>query len=288
MAKTIGIDFPFTSSIEARSALDAAIDGARLESPLIDLGERQFAFVPTGYGLQDVSDPLRLPSRIRQLVKVDDAVSLSAFVNRFSRPESVLIADYNTLEITALLDFHGGNLGESTGSVGAGDFRAIFQLLPSEEFTRWNKFEGELHDQAAFAEFLEENAVDIVSPEPATMIEISRDLEASTNASFKAKTRLENGDRAFTYETETKVKNDLVVPTQFALEIPLFNGEKPEILEAKFRFRPQPDGLKLGFVWHRVEYRRRAQFNAIAYRIAEETGCPVFVGRAAAPGGVTR
>lgn len=272
--------------IDPRGSLDAAIDAARLASPLIDRGDRQFAFVPDGYSLQDISDPLRLPGRVRQNVVLDDARSTSAFINRFSGPSSVLIADFEALTITATLDFHGANAGAEAGSVGACDFKALFRLLPSEEFLRWDKMEGSLHDQAAFAEFLEENSVDIASPDPATMVEISRDLEASTDASFKAKTRPENGDRAFVYETETKVKGEIVVPTKFSLCIPLFNGEEPEILEARFRFRPLPDGLKMGFVWHRVEYRRRAQFNLIATRIAEETGVPVFNDRAAAPGGV--
>lgn len=274
--------------IDPRGALDAAIDGARLASPLIDRGDRQFAFVPEGYRLENISDPLRLPGRVRQGVTLDDGNSMSAFVNRFSGPSSVLIADFNALTIAAVLDFHGANEGAEAGSVGACDFVAKFALLPSEEFVRWDKMEGEMHDQAVFAEFLEENSVDIAFPEAATMVEISRDLEATTNAAFRAKTRLENGDRAFTYETETKVKGEVVVPTRFTLSIPLFNGEQPETVEARFRFRPQPDGLKLGFVWHRVEYRRRAQFNEIAHRIAEETGVPVFAGRAAAPGGVTR
>lgn len=271
--------------LDPRGALDAAIDGARLASPLTDLGDRQVLLVPDGYRLEDVSDPLRLPRRIRQSVSLDDAASMVAFVNRFSGPSSVLVADFTSLSVNAVIDFHGGNEGAEAGSVGACDFVAHFGLLPSEEFTRWDKMEGNLHDQAAFAEFLEENSVDMVLPEAATMVEISRDLEATTNAAFRAKTRLENGDRTFSYETETKVKGDLVVPTKFTISIPLFNGEEPEELQALFRFRPQPDGLKLGFVWHRVEYRRRSQFNLIAHRIAEETGVPVFAGRAAAPGG---
>jgi uncharacterized protein YfdQ (DUF2303 family) len=285
MAKT-PTESALVAELDPRRVLDAAIDGARLASPLLDRGDRQFAFVPDGYKLENISDPLRLPSRVRQGVTLDDAASTIAFVNRFSGSSSVLIADFNSLSIRAVLDFHGGNQGDVAGSVGACDFTATFALLPSEEFSRWNAFEGSMHDQAAFAEFLEENATDICAPEPATMVEISRDLEATTNAAFRARTRLENGDRAFTYETETKVKGDLVVPTKISLCIPLFNGEEPEIVEAMFRFRPQADGLKLGLFWHRVEYRRRAQFNLIAHRIAEETGVPVFAGRAAGPGGV--
>lgn len=272
--------------IDPRGVLDAAIDGARLASPLLDRGDRQFAFVPDGYNLKDISDPARLPDRVRQDVSVDDRASLVAFVNRFSDQDSVLFADFNALTISAVLDFHTSNAKAIAPR--AGDFVARFRLLPSEEFLRWDKMEGEMWPQAAFAEFLDENAQNISHPDPATMIEISRELEATIGATFKSKVSLESGDRAFVYETETKTKGDLVVPKRFTLCIPLFNGEGPELLEANFRFRPQADGLLLGFVWHRVEVRRRAFFNEIAAAVAEGTGRPVFNGRAPAPKGLVR
>lgn len=273
------MDDPITYN--ERSALDAAIDAARIASPLIGLGDRQFAFVPDSYGLKDISDPLRLPSRVRQVVTIDDRNSMTAFVNRFSGAATVLIADFNSLTISGAIDFHSDN---KTGvAPGACDFRADFKLLPSEEFLRWDAMEGKLHPQAEFAEFLDENAVDIVDPDPATMVEISRELEATIGAQFKSAVAPESGDRAFKYETETHVKGDIVVPKRFTLDIPLYNGEEPKNLDARFRFRATPDGLLLGFVWHRVEYQRRSFFNSIATQIAEDTGCPVFAGRTSGP-----
>lgn len=274
---------------DPRAALDTAIDAARLASPMIDAKDgRQFAFQPDGYTLKDISDPLRLPDRVRQVVTVDDRQSMTAFVNRFRSEHSVLIADFTALTISCVLDFHHHNQATPSVAPAACDFRADFKLLPSEEFTRWDAMEGELHPQAKFAEFLDENASDICDPDPATMVEISRELEATIGAVFKSKVAPESGDRAFQYETETKTKGDVIVPKKFSLCIPLYNGEQPEILTARFRFRPTGEGLHLGFVWHRVEYQRRAFFNAIATQIAEDTGCPVFNGRAAAPLGIPR
>lgn len=268
---------------DPRAALDAAIDAARLAEPTIDFGDRAFAFVPEGYKLQDISDPLRLPDRIRQHVTLDDRQSLTAFVNRFQSDDAVLIADFDALTIRAQIDFH-----TAAGEPRACEFKADLVLRKSEEFQRWDKVEGELHEQGSFAEFLEENAVDIVSPEPAVMIEISRDLEATQDVAFKSAARPESGDRAFVYETETRTKGELKVPREFAISIPIYQGEPPEILRARFRFRVSPKGLMLGFVWHRVEYQRQAHFAAIATQVAEDTGRPVYFGRAAAPLWVNR
>lgn len=272
--------------IDPRGALDAAIDGARLASPLIDRGDRQFAFVPEGYQLKEISDPARLPDRVRQSVAVDDRASMVAFVNRFSNDDTVLFADFEALTISSVIDFHTSNAAAVAPR--AGDFVARFKLLPSEEFLRWDKMEGDLHEQAVFAEFLEENAMNIVEPNPADMLEISRSLEATIGAEFKSKVSLESGDRSFSYETETKTKGDVVVPRKFTVCIPLFNGEGPEMLEARFRFRAGAGGLSMGFVWHRVEVKRRAFFNEVATAIAEGTGRPVFNGRAPAPTGLIR
>ena len=64
---------------DPRAVLDTAIDAARLAAPVIDAKDgRQFAFQPNGYTLKDITDPLRLPDRVRQTVTVDDRASMTA------------------------------------------------------------------------------------------------------------------------------------------------------------------------------------------------------------------
>lgn len=262
--------------------LETVLAAARIAAPVLDLANgAAYAFVPRGFELRDVSDPHRLPPYIKQSLVVDDAESLIHYANRFSDARSIIIANLDTLTIGAVLDWHSGNQEQEYDPLAPMACQHVARLVlrQSEEFARWAEMEGRLHDQMAFAEFLDENASDIVDPEPAVMIEIARDLEAVQGAKFKANTRLQTGERSFSYETETHVKGDLKVPQRFRLAIPLFGGEEPTEIEASFRFRPQPDGLKLGFVWRRVEYVRQAKFREIAYRVAEHTGLPVFQGR---------
>lgn len=260
-------------------ALDAAIDAAWRSDPLIDGpdGMRHVA-LPESYRLHDVSDPHRLPPYAIGISEVDDRASMVAFVNRFRSERSVIFADYDKLAVHAALDWHSAS-GDAYPTPGARRHSVSLVLRPSEEFVRWNKFEGELHSQAEFASFLEENAEDIVDPEPAVMIEISRDLEAVQGVNFKSSTRLESGDRAFVYESETHVKGELRVPRNFTLGIPLFLGEEPVSVRCAMRWKVTPQGLLLGFHWRRVEYQRQGQFRELATLIADDTGCPVFFGR---------
>lgn len=263
------------------SALDAAVKAARLADPVISLDHgKKHVVIPDGFRLEDISDEFVLPPRIKQAVIVDDADSLIAYANRFSDRRSIIIADLDALKIHVRLDWHSCNQNPDGALLAQHNVhRAALKLRSSEEFDRWSKIENTLLDQMAFAEFLDENSADIVDPDPAVMIEIARDLEATQGVAFKAGTRLQTGERSFRYETETHVKGDLVVPQRFRLSIPLFFGEEPTEIEASFRFRPNPDGLKLGFVWRRVEYVRQAQFRAIAFRVSEATGLPVIQGR---------
>lgn len=261
-------------------ALDAAIDGARLASPQVRFADgREFAFVPDRYSLKDITPAHLLPDHIRQTVTVDDRHSLSQYTNRFSDDRTILMADYDTGTITAKLDWHKDNDDQDPCAPQQAAHFVHLILRDSEEFKRWNKMEGEMHAQADFAMFIEENVADVSDPDHSVLLEICRDLEATTDMKFRSGVRLENGDRTFHYEDETHVKNDLTVPTEISLSIPLYQGEAPTDIRAKFRFRPTPSGLLLGFRWHRVEYQRQATFSEMAHKVAEETGRPIFFGR---------
>lgn len=269
------------TSINPGETLEAVLKAARIADPMIELGDGfRRVFVPRDFELHEVDDPYALAPYIQQAVIVDERASLVAYVNRFSDARSVLIADYDTGRIGAVLDYHADN---QTGELapGPGDHRISLHLRPSEEFSRWNKLQGTKIPQAEFAAFLEENAEDIADPDPAVMIEISRDLEATQGVSFKSSTRLENGDRAFVYETETRTRGELTIPREFWLEIPLYHGEAPVRLRCAFRWSVSGGGLILGFEWRRVEYQRQAYFAQIAHTVSEDTGLPVFFGRLA-------
>lgn len=180
------------------------------------------------------------------------------------------------------MDWHEHNQAGLFPAVGHNAHAVTLALRPSEEFARWDEMEGKIVPQAEFARFLEENSVDVGFPEAATMVEISRDFEATVGQVYKSSTRLENGDRKLNFETETKVQNGVVIPEKFTLSIPIYNGEQPEPLTCLFRWRALGGGVVgLGFQWHRVEYQRRAHFAQIATTASEETGLPVYFGRIA-------
>jgi uncharacterized protein YfdQ (DUF2303 family) len=262
--------------------LETVLAAARLANQMV-VGEdgKLHVFVPERWRMTEVPDASFLPPWTTQRVTVDNRASLVNYANRFSDPRSILIADYDALTISARLDWHPNNSDtEAHGKAAPDDHSVTLKLRQSEEFVRWDAMEGEFHEQETFARFLEENSTDVGFPEAATMIEISRDFEATVGQSYKSSVRLDNGDRCLRFESETKALNDVIVPQKFTLDIPIYNGEEPDILTANFRWKASGGGaIRLGFQWHRVEYQRRAHFAAIAHAAADETGLPVFMGR---------
>lgn len=241
---------------------------------------RQHVLIPDGYKLHDITDPHRLRPRPKGLVTVDDRASLVTYAKRHLNSDSMIFADYEKGTITARLDWHPHNQDATRfGTSGALEHSAELKLLPSEEFARWNSIQDKMLPQADFALFLEENASDIHTPEPTVMMELARDMEGTSGIVFKSRTRLTDGSHGFKFETENKLLTEVAVPDQFQLMIPVYLGEDPELLTAKFRWRPTGQALVMGFVWHRVEYMRRARFTQIAAQVAEDTGLPWIAGR---------
>ncbi len=264
----------------ANDQLQAVLAAAVLRDPL-QRGEdgRQWLIVPPGFRAEDVTNPDRVPVTAPAAnIIVDDRASLTSYTNRHSRKgESAIFADYDTGTITTRLDWHHDN---TTGTMnGADRHHVTLKLRPSEEWARWNGAAGKMHPQAVFARFLEENATDILMPEPAIFIELARDMEAVADRSFASRTRLSNGDSEFRFSEDSRVVGTVTVPESFTLRIPLYQGEAPEDLRALFRWKADKEGLTFGFVWHRAEYMRQARFQQIAAQAAEETGLPYILGR---------
>lgn len=269
--------YPYTNLFDTALRAAQAVDLKPFAAP----GGRAFAPVPRGFELKEVTDPALLPPHPKAAVVVDEKQALIDYVNRFRDERTVLFADVDAGAVEAVLDYHGGSDSGLEGPwSGPRLHKATLKLRESEEFARWNAFQGALHDQEAFAAFLEENATDIVEPDAASMIELAREFSATVGAKFDSKVDLSNGDRRFRYETETQVSETIRVPREFIVSIPIWQGEEPEPLRAAFRYRASAGGLKLGFEWRRVEYRRLALFRLIAHAVAEGTGAPVYLGRA--------
>lgn len=134
--------------------------------------------------------------------------------------------------------------------------------------------------QEQFAHFIEQNLVDIVEPNSAEMLEISRELVAKKSANFSSSIRLSNGEHQFSYDEEIKgttKSGNLSIPETFKIGIPVFlNGEAYSI-EARLRYRINKEHqLEMWYELIRPHDIYEDAFNTIFANIEKQTGFEII------------
>lgn len=256
---------------DAKSIIEAA--RAQIEVKTLADGT-QVAAVPQGFSIQTLTKHLPVASRIVANKSFHDGDSLARYVQRYKDADSLLIASITASKVVTLLDYH------SAEAPAAVDHSATWQVRHSDEFTEWSKLNGRLTEQAEFIRFLEEHVSDIVSPDPASILELAKDFSAMKSVKFQSAKRLDNGDRNLQYVEETGTKSGIEIPQKLTLSMPIYYGEEPVQFQAWFRYRIADGGLTLGYEFHRIEPVKQAAFKAAVHRVAELAGLDPFYGDA--------
>ena len=220
------------------------------------------------------------PERIKASITVVDPESFIAYYQLFSDPNSRVFADESKISVAAVLDYHAAGEGNAPRWC---QHRVTLTLRQSEEWRRWLDKNNVKLSQQDFAEFLEQNAVDIGTPDPATMMEVARDLQASTEMEFGSSINRANGQARFKYTETTKASvgaGQLAVPEQFTLSIPAFIGGQRVLLQALLRFRVAEGKLVIWYTLVRTEEVIRTAFLAARGQIAEALKVEIINGTA--------
>jgi uncharacterized protein YfdQ (DUF2303 family) len=158
-------------------------------------------------------------------------------------------------------------------------------LRHSEEWTRWKGNDGARTNQIDFAEFIEDNAPDIVTPDPATMLEVARDLSAKTEVDFGSAIRMQNGSVQFKYSEQVKGTfgaGNVEVPERFVIAIPVYVGSERVKITARLRYRINAGKLSFWYDLLRAEAVRRDAFLDVQKSIADTLGIRIINGVPAA------
>lgn len=255
-------------------------DLARASVGKIPVGNVDAILVPSGYTLQSLAqfqfnEFQPAPHRIVAHPVFADVESFCAYVTAFNS-NGKIFADEGTRKILAVLDY---SVDASTPRWGS--HRATLALKHSEEWNMWFGQNDKSFTQAAFAEFLEQNGIDITDPTPAAMMEIARDLQGTTEVSFGAGVRLANGSVRFRYTEETKgtVGGESVeVPESFLLSIPLFVGGESVNIRALLRYRVKEGKLVIWYSLVRPEATVRTAFDLARNSAAAKLGVTILNG----------
>ncbi|MFB7399742.1 DUF2303 family protein [Streptomyces rubiginosohelvolus] len=235
-----------------------------------------YTLVTPGGGVQkvDLTGPEHtgVPARKSGTTVVRDVDSFLAYFDKHGDESTEVYADVESRTITAVLDAH------TAEAARWGGHRLELRLRATSAWTAWMGANNDLMSQALFAEFIEDNLVDLVEPDSATMLELAQSFEATTSAEFQSSQRLDSGQRRFSYTEDVQAKagakGDIVIPATLTLALRPFEGCEAYRVTARFRYRldRQKGVLTLGFKIERPEDTLSAAFEDI--RTLVDDGIP--------------
>lgn len=271
---------PIDTNTEAGACLNAGVAIGDIKHRD---GYRPFAVLPQAGGGAVLSyiEEAVLPDHVTASPSFDDAGSLIAYFKEFNEGSGHLFANLDACTVSAIIDYHRTDKAAPVSPEWCAH-RASFQAKHSEEWKTWIGRNAKAMSQVEFAQFIEDNLIDISRPDGARMLEVALSIEASKAGSFKSARRLDNGDVSFGYveQTTATTKGSVEVPKDFDVQLRPFIGCEKHTVTARLRYRIDEGALRLWFELVRHEDVKRAAFDAIVAKIADETQTKVLLGRA--------
>jgi uncharacterized protein YfdQ (DUF2303 family) len=237
------------------------------------------------------------PERREGTAKLGDLESFIAHTNRFKDAGSVIFASDSprSPSLTSVLDYH----EDAKGQPRFGKHRGHYAFPLSEEWRRWIAAGQQKMTQAQFAEFIEENIVNIVDPLAALdvavefaktmgteygtsqrLMEMSRGLKIRVTSHVQNAVTLSSGESQFLYTAEHQDERGqpLKVPGACLVGLRVFQGGAHYQVPVRIRYRTKDGEITWSLDLQRVDATFEDAFNEAKQRVREETALPLFVG----------
>ncbi|MEI7297341.1 DUF2303 family protein [Paraburkholderia tropica] len=259
-------------------ASGTALAGAQ-KSPISD--GVPFVVVPDGYKVEHIFERESNPARAIGVVKLRDAASFVTYFNRQKRAESLIYASLDPAKILGVIDDHRAAEAEFENEDGANwrAYRVEFAVPASREWKTWTAKDRQALDQLTFAELVEDNLPDIVTPDGSTMLSIALNFEASKEGNFVSASRLQDGSTTFVWKEDINATgNKIAMPSQITLKIPVFENGSAYPIEARIKYRVKDGTLKIWYELVRPHKVLELAFREIWSQIEDQTGLKILLG----------
>ncbi|MFL1903125.1 DUF2303 family protein [Streptomyces tauricus] len=256
------------------------VDTALRAAPpvVLEPGKVHAFHTPSGVQKFDLTGPEHtgVPPRKAGTTTVRDADSFAVYYDKHHDGDTEVYADAERLTVTAVLDAHTPADARWEGH------RLHLALRETTAWKQWMRLDGELMDQDAFAEFLEDHLPELLEPSSADMLEIAQSFQAAQKVDFQSASRLSSGQRKFEYvetvNAKAGQKGQLTVPETFVIGLVPFEGSEGYRLTARLRYRIGANGLRLGYKLERPDEIRKTAFADVLKTIGERVDSPVMNG----------
>lgn len=172
-------------------------------------------------------------------------------------------ADVTRSQVTAVFDDH------RSVTAGRQDFKATYQLTKSPEFKQLMEVDGNFRGASSFAELVEDLQHVIASPSTADILELVRKFRSTTIVNLTEHHDDKTGDRTFRYETKTEIAEELIAPDEFVFVVPVYRGQEPVEVRAKFRYRPTGEAVGFGLKMLAITQIHEQAFETVVEELTE-------------------
>ena len=225
------------------------------------------------------------PARVVQALTLQDAASFGGYVQGFATPTTAVFLDEPNKKFVAVLDYH----DVPRDDVKAGDQArwcnhvASYTAETTPEWDTWHGHNKKLFGQVEFAEFLEDNLPDVAEPSGASLLEITRTLEAKKDVTYSSLVRLNNGSVRLNYDevikgTANTQAGVIEIPEQFVLQLQVIKGGSAFRFPARFKYRLKDRAM---CIWYEIvrphKVLEQALLEAVAL-IQDTTGVTIRKG----------
>lgn len=248
------------------------------------VGNATIVTLPDGYTIQDISAIVESAqehqNRPKGVVHLGDVPSLLTYcADQNAGSCGYLYADPDARTITAVF-----NDQRLPGMPGWRDHRAHFAALYTPEFGNWLKHNKVQMTQGDFAEFIEDNFVDLQGTDAQTLLNVATTIQASTGISFSSARRLQDGQTQLTYNENIDAKagadGALKIPQTFTLGLRIFKNGEGYKLTARLKYRMAGGSVKFWYELERPERAVEDAFTGYVEQVRTASGYVVLIGKA--------
>jgi uncharacterized protein YfdQ (DUF2303 family) len=205
-----------------------------------------------------------------------------AYVNSF-KDDATRIFYHDSGVFEAIFDYH-----RTADDPRHGDHRASLALQHAPEWKIWTANNGKQMGQREFAEFIEDNAADLLQPSPADMLEVATGLQTTCGATFRRAINQANGTVQVQFDENIEAKvagGNKDVPATFVVALRPFMGCNRYQVECRLRYRASGGNLTFHYKALRLDPILEGVLSGetgITAKIRDETGITPAYGAACA------
>ncbi|SEG15963.1 DUF2303 family protein [Marinobacterium lutimaris] len=250
--------------METLTDVQSAINAGMTMGKVFEINEYPAVMVPEGAQLKVLPELMPRPERIKKSVQLRTIEDFIRYHNRYANKDSTVFANIDTGSFKSVIDYH-----EAPCFADNCDHTANYTCPETNEWASWKRHSGDWMKQNEFAEFLQDNHLQIYKPkeeefkpeeldvvvdklpDSTTMIEIANTLQVTSESKVTQGQNLHNGAMRISYTDEVDGRagpnNEIEIPTYFLLGIQLFKGGNHYMILCRLKYRKEGPSVRLRY-----------------------------------------